>query len=72
MNLNKKAQIDLKKILVYGDAYITIPLLHICEDELIKMDGNFENKKKYLNLIGDFIKLGDIYSVLILTRSSFL
>ena len=47
-------------------------MLHICEDELIKMDNNFENKKKYLNLIGDFMKLGDIYAVLILTRSNFL
>ena len=56
----------------FGDAYISIPLLHICEDELIKMDNNFENKKKYLNLIGDFMKLGDIYAVLILTRSNFL
>ena len=36
------------------------------------MDNNFENKKKYLNLIGDFMKLGDIYAVLILTRSNFL
>lgn len=72
LNLNKKAEIDVKKIFNFGDAYITIPLMHICEDELTNMEVNFVNKKKYLNLIGDFMKLGDIYAVLIITRSSFL
>ena len=32
INLNKKPEIDLKKILIYGDAYITVPLMHVCED----------------------------------------
>lgn len=36
------------------------------------MESNFVNKKKYLNLIGEFMKLGDIYAVLIVTRSTFL
>lgn len=36
------------------------------------METNFVNKKKYLNLIGEFMKLGDIYAVLIVTRSTFL
>jgi hypothetical protein len=72
MNLNKKADLDIKKLFVFGDAYITIPLMHICEDELTNMETNFVNKKKYLNLIGDFMKLGDIYAVLIITRSTFL
>ena len=62
----------MKKMFVYGDAYITIPLMHIWEDELTNMETNFVNKKKYLNLIGDFMKLGDIYAVLIITRSTFL
>ncbi len=62
----------MKKMFIYGDAYITIPLMHICEDELTNMETNFVNKKKYLNLIGDFMKLGDIYAVLIITRSTFL
>lgn len=62
----------MKKMMSYADAYYTIPLLNICEDELSNMETNFPNKKKYLNLIGDFIKAGDIFAVLILTRSSFL
>jgi hypothetical protein len=36
------------------------------------METNFINKKKYLALIGEFMKSGDIYAVFILTRSSFL
>ena len=62
----------MKKLFVYGDAFITIPLMHVCEEELNNMETNFVNKKKYLGLIGDFMKLGDIYAVLIITRSSFL
>jgi len=72
MNMNKKPEIDLKKLYVYGDAFFTIPLMHVCEDELTNMETNFVNKKKYLNLLGDFMKLGDIYAVLIITRSTFL
>jgi hypothetical protein len=30
------------------------------------------NKKKYLILLGDFMKWGDIYAVLIISRSTFL
>jgi len=36
------------------------------------METNFINKKKYLNLLGEFMRAGDIYAVLIITRSSFL
>jgi hypothetical protein len=36
------------------------------------METNFVNKKKYLTIIGDFMKYGDIYPLLIITRSSFL
>lgn len=46
--------------------------MHVCEDELNNMQTNFANKKKYLALLGDFMRQGDIYAVLILTRSSFL
>lgn len=72
MNMNKKPDLEMKKLFLYGDAFITIPLMHICEDELSSMETNFVNKKKYLNLIGDFMKQGDIYAVLIITRSTFL
>jgi hypothetical protein len=72
INLNKKAELDLKKMISYGDAYFTIPLMNLCEDELTNMDTNFPNKKKYLNLLGEFMKGGDIYAVLIITRSTFL
>jgi hypothetical protein len=36
------------------------------------METNFPNKKKYLNLLGEFMRAGDIYAVLTITRSSFL
>jgi len=56
----------------FGDAFITIPIMNICEEELDQMDNNFINKKKYLNLLGDFMRAGDIYALLIITRSNFL
>lgn len=62
----------MKKIIAFGDAYLTIPLMNICEEELCSMETNFVNKKKYLALIGEFMKAGDIYAVFILTRSPFL
>lgn len=46
--------------------------MNVCEDELTNMETNFTNKKKYLNLLGEFMKGGDIYAVLIITRSTFL
>jgi hypothetical protein len=46
--------------------------MHVCEDELGHMQANFVNKKKYLGLLGDFMRLGDIYALLIITRSAFL
>ena len=72
INLNKKPELDLKKMIAYGDAFYTIPLMNICEDELCTMETNFVNKKKYLILLGEFMKSGDIYAVLIITRSTFL
>jgi len=62
----------MKKMMTFGDAYYTIPLMNICEEELCNMDTNFVNKKKYLALNGEFMKAGDIYAVFILTRSPFL
>jgi len=56
----------------YGDAFINIPIMNICEEELDLMETNFINKKKYLYLLGEFMRSGDIYAVLIITRSSFL
>jgi len=56
----------------YGDAFLNIPIMNICEEELDQIETNFINKKKYLNLLGDFMRAGDIYAVLIITRSSFL
>lgn len=32
VNKNKKPELEMKKLFIYGDAYITIPLMHICED----------------------------------------
>ena len=37
INLNKKPELDLKKMMAFGDAYYTIPLLNICEEELCSM-----------------------------------
>ena len=59
-------------MMTFGDAFYTIPLMNICEEELCNMESNFGNKKKYLNLIGDFMKAGDIYAVLVLSRTPFL
>ena len=30
MNLNKKPELDLKKMMNFGDAFYTIPLMNIC------------------------------------------
>jgi hypothetical protein len=32
LNLNKKPEIDLKKMMTYGDAFVTIPIMNICEE----------------------------------------
>jgi hypothetical protein len=60
INLNKKCDLDLKKLLMFGDPYLTSTIVEIIEEELSNMKSNFVNKKKYLNLLGDLIRSGEI------------
>lgn len=32
LNLNRKAELDIRRLFTFGDAYLTIPLMHVCED----------------------------------------
>ena len=46
--------------------------MHICEEELGSIEGNLPSKRRYMSLLGDLLKMGDIYALLIITRCTFI
>lgn len=71
INLNKKSDLDIKKLLLFGDAFLTSTIVEIIEEELSKMHQNFVNKKKYLNLLNDLIRSGEIESIYLVNTTEF-
>lgn len=58
--------LDMRRLLKTGDAFITSPLIQEIEDG-IKTGDNFMIRKNFLSLLSDFVKWADIesfYSVL--------
>ena len=53
--------LEMRKILKYGDAYITSPLMPQLS-EGIKISEDFIVKKNFLSLLSDFVKWADIES----------
>lgn len=53
--------LDMRKLLKYGDTYITSPLLQELTEGL-KSAENFLIKRNFLSLLTDFVKWADIES----------
>lgn len=71
INLNKKCDLDVKKLLLFGDSFLTSTIVEIIEEELSNMASNFINKKKYLNLLNDLIRSGEIESIYLVNTADF-
>lgn len=56
-------------MLYYGEFYLTSPVINICEDELLDMTDNLHHKKKYLQLINELIRQGDIEAIIMVKNS---
>lgn len=63
--------LDMKKFLKYGDAYITSTLIQEIIDGLLSSE-NFIVKKNYLSLFSDLIKWADVEAILQLNYDDFI
>lgn len=72
INLNKKCDMDVKKLLLFGDSFLTSTMVEIIEEELSRMNLNFINKKKYLNLLNDLVRSGEIESIYLVNSTEFI
>ncbi len=72
INLNKKCDMDVKKLLLFGDSFLTSTMVEIIEEELSRMNQNFINKKKYLNLLNDLVRSGEIESIYLVNSTEFI
>lgn len=57
---------------MFGDSFLTSTMVEIIESELSNMSANFINKKKYLNLLNDLIRSGEIQSIYLINTTDFL
>jgi hypothetical protein len=63
---------DVKKLLLFGDSFLTSTMVEIIEEELSRMNQNFINKKKYLNLLNDLVRSGEIESIYLVNSTEFI
>lgn len=68
----QKEMVELKLLLPFGDAYLTSGMISLCEEELDSMTERIEVKKRYLNLLNELARWGDIEAIIMIHHSEFL
>jgi hypothetical protein len=44
-------------------------MINVCEDELVDLGEGFEHKRKFLGVINEMIRLGDIEAIIMVKNS---
>lgn len=50
----------MRQLLAYGENFLTSPLINVCEDELNDLGENFEEKRRFIGLLNELVRYGDI------------
>lgn len=72
MRSGKKELLELRQLLAYGESYLTSPIINVCEDELNDLAEGFEEKRRYLALLNELVRSGDIEAIIMIKNSEFL
>ena len=65
----KKELCELRLLLAYGESFLTSTIINFCEEELIDITENLDFKKKYLGLLNELIRNGDIEAIIMVKNS---
>lgn len=60
MRSGKKELLELRQLLAYGENFLTSPVINVCEDELNDLGENFEEKRRFIGLLNELVRYGDI------------
>ena len=57
---NKKDLLELRQLLGYGESFLTSAAINFCEEELLDLSEEFEHKRKYLGILNELVRGGDM------------
>lgn len=59
-------------MLGYGESFLTSAMINFCEEELLDISDNLDLKRKYLGVLNELVRSGDIEAIIMVKNSEFL
>ena len=69
---NKKDLLEIRQLLSYGESFLTSAVINFCEEELLELGEEFEHKKRYLGILNELVRNGDMEAIVTIKNSEFI
>ena len=66
-----KELLELRLLIPYGQSFLTSSVINLCEQELLEINQNLDEKRKYLALLNELARNGDIQAIILVKNSEF-